>query len=143
VTITYPIHPHYGRVLRVWRTFKEGGARLVVEAPNGLRRLVPVEWTNRCPTKPCARIGSRPVLFEADLLARAASLIAEKLAQPAKMRPSTVIEAPNRRSRAEAARAEGAGGDDTFGDERGARGSRVEVDREHRRKGSSRRRRRQ
>jgi hypothetical protein len=142
VTITYPIHPQYGRVLRVWRTFKEGGARLIVEAENGARRLIPVEWTNRCPTRPCPRIGGRPVLFEADVLARAGALVAEKLAHAAKMRPSTVIEAPNRRSRAEAARAEVAGGDDAFGDEQRGRASRVEVARKHRRQGGARGRRR-
>ena len=79
VVITYPVHPHYGKALPVWRVYEGRAARVVVELPEGYRRIIPVEWTSRRPSVTCPRVGGRLVLFDVKRLATAAQWAAEKL----------------------------------------------------------------
>jgi hypothetical protein len=79
VVITYPVHPHFGEVLPVWRTYEGGFPRVVVELPEGCRRITPVEWTSRRPSVTCPRLSGRLVLFDVKRLLGAAAWAAEKL----------------------------------------------------------------
>jgi hypothetical protein len=80
VIITYPIDPHVGMRLPIWRTSRtRDGDVLIVDTPEGYRRRVPVEWTDLRPTKECPRIRGRPVLLDATRLLIVTSLVVEKL----------------------------------------------------------------
>src|SRR5262249_37733876 len=68
-----------GRTVAIWRAYREGRPRLVVELPGGYRRIVPVDWTSRRPTQICPRVKDRLVLFGLERLIAAAQFVAEKL----------------------------------------------------------------
>jgi len=86
VVITLPIHPHFGREVQVWRgPYRRRGVGEVVdvELPDGVRRQLPVGWTDRRPARRCPVIGSSLVLFDAGRLLdqiRFLDALAEKLA---------------------------------------------------------------
>ena len=86
VIITLPIHPHFGREAQVWRgPYRRRGVGEVVdvELPDGIRRQLPIGWTDRRPTRRCPVIGSLLVLFDAGRLLdqiRFLDALAEKLA---------------------------------------------------------------
>src|SRR5262249_17077801 len=70
--------------LQVWRgPFKQLGRDLiVVEQTNGLRRALPLEWTDRRPTAVCPIVDGQPVLFQIERLiagTRLVAALAEKL----------------------------------------------------------------
>jgi len=86
VVITLPIHPHFGREAQIWRgPYRRRGVGEVVdvELPDGIRRQLPIGWTDRLPVRRCPVIGSSLVLFDAgrllDLI-RFLDALAEKLA---------------------------------------------------------------
>ena len=82
VTITYPLDPHFGMTLEVWRKIQErGNAKLIVEAstPVRYRRVVPIEWTDLRPSAPVPRVGRRLVSLESSSLSALAGFVAEKL----------------------------------------------------------------
>jgi hypothetical protein len=86
VVITLPIHPHFGREAQVWRgPYRRHGVGEVVdvELPDGIRRQLPIGWTDRLPVRRCPVIGSSLVLFDAGRLLeqiRFLDALAEKLA---------------------------------------------------------------
>jgi len=82
VRITYPIHPHFGLRVPVWRRYRDGGERVVVELPGGYRQVLPVDWTDARPTVDCPLVAKRVVLFDVRQLVAAAEFVAEKLTAP-------------------------------------------------------------
>jgi hypothetical protein len=86
VVITLPIHPHFGREAQVWRgPYRRRGVGEVVdvELPDGIRRQLPIGWTDRRPARRCPVVGSSLVLFDAGRLLeqlRFLDALAEKLA---------------------------------------------------------------
>jgi hypothetical protein len=50
VVITHPIHPFAGRALRLLKAVRHfGRPAFIVEYPDGLNAVIPVDWTDRRP----------------------------------------------------------------------------------------------
>jgi hypothetical protein len=86
LVVTLPIHPYFGRQVQVWRgPYRRHGVGEVVdvELPDGIRRQLPIAWTDRRPSRRCPVIGSSLVLFDAARLLEQIPFVkalAEKLA---------------------------------------------------------------
>jgi hypothetical protein len=111
VRITYPAHPHFGVRVPVWRRYRDGGERVVVELPGGYRQILPVEWTDERPSLSCPRIAKRLVLLDVRQLVLAAAFVAEKLPPPIAGSESRHAEAQGHHANGSDVLRRGAGGD--------------------------------
>jgi len=71
--VTCPIHPWFGRELPVSRGPLRFLGREVIELEDadGRRLRLPLEWTDRRPTRPCPLVNGRRLLVEAERLVAA------------------------------------------------------------------------
>jgi hypothetical protein len=108
VTVTMPIHPLFGRRLRVLRY---GGSRsamkyLIVEYPPGRRLRFPEAWTDRVVSLPVPKVDGRTVRLAAKALLRLSRAVAASLGEKVdkgEMGERLVVEAEHRSSYAAAA----------------------------------------
>jgi hypothetical protein len=109
VTVTMPIHPLFGRRLRV---FRYGGSRsgtkyLIVEYPPGRRLRFPEAWTDRVVSLPVPTVSGRTVRLAAKALLRLSRAVAVSLGEKVdkgERGETLVVEAEHRSSHAAAAR---------------------------------------
>ena len=71
--MTHPFHPLAGRELEVVYSMKRGGTRMfVLDAGDGVRMTVPVEWTDRGPAPDTVRASAESLI---DLYALVKALV--------------------------------------------------------------------
>jgi hypothetical protein len=83
VTVTMPIHPLFGRRLRVFRHSgsRSGRKYLIVEYPLGRRLRLPEAWTDRVLSCPVPTVSGRTVRLAAKALLRLSQAVAGLLAE--------------------------------------------------------------
>jgi len=78
--ITYPIDPLFGQHVTVWRRQTQRGVEaVIVDVPDGTRRVIPIEWTDLRPMRTCGRGACGLVLFDPWVILSVVGLVAENL----------------------------------------------------------------